>query len=158
MSGTEVGPALPFAHFIKTPTADQNTGAVIGTFTTLVFATTDVDNGDQFIDAPTTTQLRALAAGYYRVEYEIYHFNGGNNNARALEARAIVNATTVPPFLRAAGSGNNALNNGGSLFASEPLLLAANDVVEIEASPLQAVVHTVVALYSSFSMELIRLT
>lgn len=151
-------PANPLAFWTAQMEANQNSGAANGTFTTLTFATDLLNLPGGLIDRPTTTRMRALLAGYYRIQYRLSHFNTGNSTARGAESRLFLNnATAVADSVCSSGALNSA-TQAGVLIASPIVLLATNDFLEVQVAPRSATAHTVIAAYGFFRMELLRLT
>lgn len=135
---------------------NQATGAVNGVFTTLAYNNDYATYLDSKIDRPSTTQFRALVAGWYRVSYEMYGVPAAND--RGAEFRIIKNG--IPTGLTGSkmqlSRGQASATQAGFGSKTFAVQLDANDYIEIQAAPQDGTVVTIQD-FSTVAFELMRI-
>lgn len=157
MGGVNVaGPAMPLSYHRAVLDSDQTTGGTAGTPTVHTLATaSQFLNG--LIDVPTSSRIRALFAGHYRLIYGGVTFPGANS--RGWEHYLRLNGTTQLDGFRGRGNSVSSTATRGSTTTTKTgiILLAANDYIEFLTDPIDNTAVTVQAL-SHVEMQLVRLT
>lgn len=123
----------------------QSSGATPGTWTTLTFGISDENFLANTIDTPTTSQFRALIAGYYRINYKLMAYASTDN--RGAEFRVFKNGTTsLDGSVKRITSIDNTANRGTSTAAFSGIyLLAANDYIEFQINPIDSTQFNVIS-------------
>jgi hypothetical protein len=153
MSGAVAAAANPLACVWSLTGSLQSTGAVAGVWLTLTFGNNVTSVLSGLIDRPTTSRFRALAAGYYEVNYSAKAYMAANQRGGTF--RILKNGVT-DVIMHADLFANNILERSGTASASAILLLAANDYLELQANPHDATVMRVKD-DTSLSFRLLRL-
>lgn len=149
------GPATPLAFVTSRKSGvTQTSGAVAGVDEIVVFQTNDFLFLNGIIDRPTTSQFRALIAGFYRVAYNI-HIEP-NTNDRGCAVNIILNGLSDILSLRSKGiAGKINADRGNDYINSKIIQLAANDIITCGVDPIEGVSMDILT-DSALCFELVR--
>ncbi|GAB1376885.1 hypothetical protein MASR1M48_17370 [Lactococcus petauri] len=151
------GPALPYAVRSDRKTAGTtSTGAVNGTFVDIPFETNDLNEGvSALITKPNNTDFRLALPGIYRASVTLIPDSGANDTG--WEGRAVLDGVAIPQSAMKGSSRANNLENYGLDKTFVFKTVSANQVVKMQAAPLEGAAVDIVK-QSTFFVELIRLT
>ena len=143
--------SAPPAFIQKVASGTTATSATNGTFTSIAFATNDLDNNLSVIENTSSTQLKALVAGTFRIAHNVSILVAVNN--KSFESRLLKNGATALTQSRTTCACSNPTE--GSLVQNILVDLAANDTIEVQVAPINATAGTAQA-NSQFCMELVK--
>jgi hypothetical protein len=146
----------PFALVQMLLTARQTTGSTAGVWTSLAFGTTSLAVGATYLQSSSSTTLRALVAGYFKVSYRARLWGAATGSG---ELRVVKNggSTDVDLSLRCSGSSSaNTAAAANTFYVSAIVLLAANDTLTLQVNPVTGNAMNV-DVPSMFSLKLEQL-